>query len=350
MTACASGTVVVRVGGVDFRTTRETLEQCGHGYFAALFEHQTPDVEEFGNPPNVKSLPVLEIDRDPELFRHVLAWMRSHRLPFAVSANLAILEDLEPEAEFYSLTNLTTAIQDALGPLRLSAQPLRPFSVTTGTIMSRGSGQEIKNAVVLKPHECCLVSYITGSTVQFRLPRKHHKVECVLHERAVDSDDDWRPLVTKPGYITAGARSEEQRIAENAYNSARVLLASFVYKHMSDRENDDEEWCGQRDKQQANDGICAPQYSQRVQIILGPRGVHNPMNLPSNDGTSSVDSDETSSGGDAESSNAGAALETKLVFESPDIFLGDNGAHWSIFGVIGPTDRVVEYASRLHSA
>ena len=349
MAAPASGTVVVRVGGVDFRTTRETLEQCGHGYFAALFEHQTPDVEEFGNPPNIKSLPVLEVDRDPELFRHVLAWMRSHRLPFAVSANLAILEDLEPEADFYSLPNLTAAIRNALAPLRLSAQPLRPFSVTTGTIISRGVGDEMKNAVVLKPHESCLVSYITGATVLFGLPRKHHMVECVLHERAVDSDDEWRPLVTKPGYIM-GARSAEQRIAENAYNSARVLLASFVYKHMSDREEDEMELCGQRDKQQANDGICAPQYSQRVQIILGPRGVHNPMNLPSNDGTLSVDSDETSRGDDADSSSAGAALESKLVFESPDLLLGDNGAHWSVFGVIGPTDRVVEYASRLHSA
>ena len=46
--------------------------------------------------------------------------------------------------------------------------------------------------------------------------------------------------------------------AENAYNSARVLLASFVYKHMSDREEAEEELYGQRDKQQANDGICAP--------------------------------------------------------------------------------------------
>ena len=56
-TTCA---IVVRVGGQDFRTSRETLKQDGRGYFAALIEHQDPAME------NGKL--VYEVDRDPASF------------------------------------------------------------------------------------------------------------------------------------------------------------------------------------------------------------------------------------------------------------------------------------------
>ena len=83
-TTCA---IVVRVGGQDFRTSRETLKQDGRGYFAALIEHQDPAME------NGKL--VYEVDRDPASFPHILSWMRSHRLPSAINFDLHVLEDLE---------------------------------------------------------------------------------------------------------------------------------------------------------------------------------------------------------------------------------------------------------------
>lgn len=76
-------TIIVRVGGHDFRTSRQTLHHDGRGYFAALMQHQQPAIE------NVNR--VYEVDRDPEPFRYVLSWMRSHRLAPAIAQDSRML-------------------------------------------------------------------------------------------------------------------------------------------------------------------------------------------------------------------------------------------------------------------
>jgi hypothetical protein len=75
----------------------------------------------------------IEVDRDPDTFRFVLAWMRSHQLPSAVISDKQALNDLVPEAAFFALDELSAAVDMALVPHRLYAEPLRAFSVTTGT-------------------------------------------------------------------------------------------------------------------------------------------------------------------------------------------------------------------------
>eukprot|EP00966_Prymnesium_polylepis_P143873 3321234-Prymnesium_polylepis.2 len=61
MTSRASDMVVLRAGGVEFRSSRDTLEQGGRGYFSALLRHQASMSVDVGG----IMLPVYEVDREP---------------------------------------------------------------------------------------------------------------------------------------------------------------------------------------------------------------------------------------------------------------------------------------------
>ena len=95
-------------------------------------------------------LPLLLLLVEVELLRlahgleHVVD-ARHHPLEAAevdVRALVEALEDLVPEAAFFALDELSAAVEMALVPLRQDAEPLRSFSVTTGSIhiMSAGGG------------------------------------------------------------------------------------------------------------------------------------------------------------------------------------------------------------------
>jgi hypothetical protein len=328
----SSRAFLVRVGGAEFRTSRETLEQGGRGYFAACLQHEEMKEIDFGRG---ELLPFIEVDRDPDVFRVVLAWMRTHRLPSAVVSDKQMLEDLVPEASFFALDELSTAVETALVLLRRSTEPLRAFSVTTGTVMimqpGGSRGEEIMETVELAPHEYCLVSFVTATTYSFTRPRKHHKVLCFVEERdqgAVEGADKWKPVVPEAIF----PRATTPKKAFEDYQASRVVLASFVYKHW-DNSNDSE------DESKVTDILCAPQYSQRVNMILGPRGVHNPASFPA----------KPDSGHESDSPGAlGPDLgpRTRLVFRD-DKYEMNSGASWTIFGVIGPAAKVLEYARGL---
>ena len=328
-TGTATGPIVVRVGGKDFHTSRETLEQDGRGYFAALLHHQEPEMEG-------TSL-TYYVDRDPEPFCHVLAWMRSRRLPSAIATERLVLEDLEAEATFYALDELVTAVRVALVPLRRAAEPLRAFSITCGCIMDLNAGSDVQHGLTLAPHEYCFISYATCKTIQFSLPRKHHHLMCSFEERKMGTDDPWTNMVPRPSgpspaqadFPNVHAWHREFKVHEKAVNdhvTSRVVLASFVYKHLDDKQDDPEALAGASDKEVVTDGVCQPQFSERLHAILGPRGVHNP------DVTGPMLDDEE--------------RETRLMFGPPELFEMDNGATWSLFGVVGPAEKVLEYAMR----
>ena len=336
-----SSTIVVRVGGVDFRTNRETLEQGGRGYFAARLQHQELMEMDFGRN---EQLPFVEVDRDPDTFRYILAWMRSHQLPSAVCKDMQALEDIVPEAAFFALDALGAAVETALIPLRQYAEPLRSFSVTTGTIlMSKWTvagdygecGEEIKTSLELAPHEYCLVTFITATTHSFNRPRKHHRLLCFVEEpdivaagsaqggartRAAAASgggaaaDIWKSVV--PEVILGSAVAREGTKAAEVYQASRIVLASFVYKHIGRGDESD-------DEDVVTDSLCTPIYSQRVNMILGPRGVHNPVDIPA-----------------APDSNG---VATRLTF-GDDKYAMNTGATWTLFGVIGPAAKVLEYA------
>ena len=310
--APSNSAVVVIAGGTEFRTSRETLEQGGRGYLAARLQYEDMMEADFGRG---QQLPFIEVDRDADLFRIVLSWMRSHRLPSATLGDMHILEDLEAEAIFFALDELRAAVNDALAPLRLHTLPLRAFSVTTGTIMIGSSGDEIFQSVVLAPHEYCLITHVTATTLSFNRPRKHHKVLCFLEERD-DASNDWKPIVEEVhGFSFELQGRPDGRKKAEAYHASGIIIASFVYKHIG-RDDDGDV------ADETTDAICAPQYSQRLSTILGPRGVHNPESTP-------ADSD--------------GSRDTRLKF-GDDKYAMETGATWTISGVIGPAAKVLEYA------
>ena len=94
---------------------------------------------------------------------------------------------------------------------------------------------------------------------------------------------------------------------------------------MEDKEDDEDQLAGVANKEVITDTACSPQFSQRLHAILGPRGVHNP---------------EVAKKLDGKTDN-----ETRLLF-GPDFYDIDNGATWTLFGVVGPAEKVLEYAAR----
>ena len=105
----ATGWVEVEIGGEKFVTTRETL--CSHGgYFSAVLGETGSQMSD--------SASSLCVDRDSAPFRHILSWMRTNRLPYAVTADMAQLDAVAEEARFYALAPLEQQCEQAMARLR----------------------------------------------------------------------------------------------------------------------------------------------------------------------------------------------------------------------------------------
>lgn len=89
--------IYLNVGGVCYVTRPDTLRQ-GDTFFAALLAH-TEDCEE------------IFIDRDPTHFRHILNWLRGIR---SLPLDAAVLHELIPEADYFSMADMKQALQVAL--------------------------------------------------------------------------------------------------------------------------------------------------------------------------------------------------------------------------------------------
>ena len=85
--------LTLNIGGVEFFTTRETLEKSDSFFRPFVREHVHAD-----------RLPFL--DRDPTHFRYILNFMRGSRvLPVD---NLVTLKEIRVEADFYSLSEMVS--------------------------------------------------------------------------------------------------------------------------------------------------------------------------------------------------------------------------------------------------
>ena len=125
----ASDRVAISAGGKDFVTSLSTLKSSGAGYFEALLgptgssmrkgrKRARADDDE---PPRE-----LFVDRDPDLFTDVLAFMRSGRIPAATRTDAARLEDLKDEAEFFAYDDLATACTEAVDALVAALEAMTP--------------------------------------------------------------------------------------------------------------------------------------------------------------------------------------------------------------------------------
>ena len=124
----ASDRITISAGGKDFVTSLSTLKSSGAGYFEALLgptgrsmkgrKRARADDDE---PPRE-----LFVDRDPDLFTDVLAFMRSGRIPAATRTDAARLEDLKDEAEFFAYDDLATACTEAVDALVAALEAMTP--------------------------------------------------------------------------------------------------------------------------------------------------------------------------------------------------------------------------------
>jgi len=97
----AESAVVLNVGGQIFETTVSILTRDPYSVLAALCRVQpaiAPDAQ----------TGVYYLDRDWWLFRHILAFLRSHVLP----NELETLKEMYVEASYYRLESLQRAIEE----------------------------------------------------------------------------------------------------------------------------------------------------------------------------------------------------------------------------------------------
>eukprot|EP00057_Strongylocentrotus_purpuratus_P005478 XP_003731063.1 PREDICTED: SH3KBP1-binding protein 1-like [Strongylocentrotus purpuratus] len=95
----------LNVGGKIYLTTRDTLTRYPNSFFAIMLDSDIPsDRDAQGN---------YLIDRDSEIFRHVLNFMRCGELVLPRGFNEFDL--LEREADFFSLEALEVALREAAG-------------------------------------------------------------------------------------------------------------------------------------------------------------------------------------------------------------------------------------------
>ncbi|KAI9338536.1 hypothetical protein BDR26DRAFT_1008225 [Obelidium mucronatum] len=111
-----AGWVRVNVGGVRFETKVATLT-AGSAYFATLFGITSSGASTAtgaGGGAGVSGGEV-KVDRDGELFRHVLHFLRMGSLSSSTASDrVGLLKDLATEAEFYGIPDLLKCLQERI--------------------------------------------------------------------------------------------------------------------------------------------------------------------------------------------------------------------------------------------
>lgn len=105
---CAQGLVKLNVGGVKYTTSLTTLIAVPDSFFASLFSGDWQSTRTAEGD--------IFVDRDGELFKHVLQYLRAARdqQPFACGTSLSVdeLAAIAAEARFYGLADLESAAAD----------------------------------------------------------------------------------------------------------------------------------------------------------------------------------------------------------------------------------------------
>lgn len=94
-----SGKVILDVGGEKYTTSVETLTREKETFFTALFSKQW----QLERDPDDKSI---FIDRDGKLFYHILAYLRTGKVPNDIMSNESLRQQLIVEAEYFRLHDL----------------------------------------------------------------------------------------------------------------------------------------------------------------------------------------------------------------------------------------------------
>ncbi|KAK3267695.1 hypothetical protein CYMTET_23763 [Cymbomonas tetramitiformis] len=98
------GVITLNVGGTLFQTTQTTLCSAGDSFFTSLLSDDfSSDVDENAH---------LFIDRDPDLFKLILSWLRTRNV---FADENTPLQALLHEAQFYCLAGLVDELEKMLG-------------------------------------------------------------------------------------------------------------------------------------------------------------------------------------------------------------------------------------------
>ncbi|CAF0903167.1 unnamed protein product [Adineta steineri] len=98
-TTLHTGVVTLNVGGERYTTSVDTLTKEENTFFTALFSEQW----ELSRNPNDGSI---FIDRNGELFKHILEYFRTESIPSDILTNELLRQLLIKEAEFFGLPDL----------------------------------------------------------------------------------------------------------------------------------------------------------------------------------------------------------------------------------------------------
>jgi len=124
-----SGTQIVKlnVGGEIYTTTKSTLCQYPHSMIGAMFSgSMNPSLDENG---------CFFIDRDGELFKYILNFLRSSRL--SLPQGFKDFDQLYAEADFYQITPLLLSLECHRAPVpekEVKVRYLEVIEVRTGNL------------------------------------------------------------------------------------------------------------------------------------------------------------------------------------------------------------------------
>ena len=251
--ASACDRITLNVGGRLFETTITTLQSSGSHFFAALLGDTgaalagSPSSVLLGRAPQgpetatiVTSKAIdkdnitntdpfcLFIDRDADVFADVLFFMRSHRICSRTRLDLARLEDLKLEAQFYAYDLLITACMIALRKHRICDHPCtlassKPSARVGTAIVHPNSGS---HTIDLNNDE---IVYIVSATLVRNLSRGHFNSFLEdLNDEPIDCTSDFQLLLHRAARLSGD--DETVCIAHMSLDCVSEYPASYDFR------------------------------------------------------------------------------------------------------------------------
>ena len=216
--AVAARRITVDAGGTRFVTSFATIEACG-GYLAAAVKRDLAGAEA-----SDENTPSIFVDRDPELFKHVLAWMRAGRLPAAVATNAALLDDLTNEATFFALDDLCAECKKALKELAKCLAVYEPKAESFVLEVTR-NGANKQQRVTIEDGELVYISHAVHNGELEPEYSYNYLGVCPITDEFEDCTLIW-PADSDTGYLTC-----IELAIRNERNSDIQIPINRVFSH-----------------------------------------------------------------------------------------------------------------------
>eukprot|EP01027_Heterolobosea_sp_BB2_P012541 GEZU01018165.1.p1 GENE.GEZU01018165.1~~GEZU01018165.1.p1 ORF type:complete len:343 (+),score=98.19 GEZU01018165.1:496-1524(+) len=217
--------VEINVGGVTYTTTPRTLTSFNNCRLAAYFDASTG--ERAASVPLTHDQKVF-IDRDGEVFKYVLNYLRSQGSADSLPDDLELLKRLSVEAQFYQLSSLQSYCTQKIQQQR---QALLPSSPSSGMklIKLRGNNSNSMLCSANPPHMPQQKKVIPYSDVSFTLTSpKNILVKWFIGDSAGNHIVDINGVEQGPAIGSSGFALASANAAQYSYG----LMANLTFfKH-----------------------------------------------------------------------------------------------------------------------